>query len=238
MPLMAINQMRRSFMFLIPVWLRWTSPFAFACAIFGATIVPSHAQPAIDFHGVVTLQEMRQQIMAQFPLGTDRNILRRAFVDGARATLREHPSRRGTEKYLYDINLCRLYVWRWNISADFDSEGRLQQAYINGFAVFSDGVSVPPVVPGAAHKATQTIQELQRARPEADRGEKLLAYMLLDLDGDPATIEDRALLGAGPSRADPHNLGNAVNYDNVDPWRSIFDPDAADFIAPYAKECP
>ena len=79
---------------------------------------------------------------------------------------------------------------------------------------------------------------MQRARPEADRGEKSLAYMLLDLDGDLKTIEDQALLGAGPSRADPQNFGKAINYENVDPWRSIFDNDPADFIADYAGKCP
>lgn len=208
------------------------------CAVLGGFVSPSSAQSGIDFHSVVTLQDMRQLIMTQFPLGTDRQTLRNAFVDGSKATLREHPSRKGSEKYLYDINLCRIYVWRWNISADFDANGRLQQAYINGFAVFPDGITVPPVAPDAAHQATQKISEMQRPRPEADRGEKSLAYMLLDLDGNPATIEDQSLLGAGPSRADPGNLGKAVNYDNVDPWRSIFDPDAADFIAPYAGNCP
>lgn len=207
-------------------------------AFLAGPTTPTLAQAPIDFESVVTLQDMRQLVMAQFPLGTPRDTLRSALVDQAKASLRPHPSRQGTEKYLYDINLCRLYVWRWNISADYDAQGRLAQAYINGFAVFPDGVSVPPVVPDAAHKATQKILEMQRARPEADRGEKSLAYMLLDLDGDMTTIEDQALLGAGPSRADPTNFGKAINYENVDPWRSIFDPDAADFIAKYAGKCP
>lgn len=209
-----------------------------ACALLAAAVSPSRAQAPIDFQSVATLQDMRQLVMTQFPLGTPRDTLRSALVDQGKASLRQHPSRPGTEKYLYDINLCRQYVWRWNISADYDAQGRLTQAYINGFAVFPDGVSVPPVVPDAAHKATQKILEMQRARPEADRGEKSLAYMLLDLDGDLKTIEDQALLGAGPSRADPQNFGKAVNYDNVDPWRSIFDPDPADFIADYAGKCP
>jgi hypothetical protein len=199
---------------------------------------PSAAQSAVDFQSPVTLDDMRQLIMAQFPLGSTRDTLRQAFVAGGKATLREHPSRKGTEKYLYDVNLCRLYVWRWNISADFDSQGRLQQAYINGFAVFPDGVSVPPVVEDAAHKATEKVLELTRPRPEADLGETALAYLLLDLDGDLKTIEDQSLIGAGPGRADPANMGNAVYYESVDPWRSIFDADAADFIAPYAKGCP
>ena len=27
------------------------------------------------------------------------------------------------------INLCNCYVWRWNVSADYDDQGKLLQAY-------------------------------------------------------------------------------------------------------------
>ena len=56
--------------------------------------------------------------------------------------------------------------------------------------------------------------------------------ILLPTRGRPAN-----LVGTGPSRADPANMGKLITYTDVDPWRSIFDFDAADRIVPYQGDC-
>lgn len=43
-------------------------------------------------------------------------------------------------------------------------------------------------------------------------------------------------MGAGPTRANPVNMGAMIVYE-VEPWRSIFDFDPADRIVPYAGDC-
>ena len=86
-------------------------------------------------------------------------------------------------------------------------------------------------VAGEGKKAS--IYRLQRPRPEAYKGEKSLGFLLFDRDSDPPTTDDQVLIGAGPSRVDPTNMGKMVTYTDVDPWRSIFDFDPADRIVPY-----
>ena len=61
--------------------------------------------------------------------------------------------------------------------------------------------------------------------------------MLFDRDSDLKTTDDQALIGSGPSRPDPANMGKMVVYSEVDPWRSIFDFDIADRIVPYQGNC-
>jgi hypothetical protein len=78
---------------------------------------------------------------------------------------------------------------------------------------------------------------MQRPRPEAYKGESSLGFLLFDRDSDPKTTDDQALIGAGPSRADPTNMGKLITYRDVDPWRSIFDFDAADRIVSYHGDC-
>ena len=82
-----------------------------------------------------------------------------------------------------------------------------------------------------------SIYRVQRPRPEAYKGESSLGFVLFDRDSDPKTTDDQALIGAGPSRADPTNMGKLITYTDVDPWRSIFDFDAADRIVPYKGDC-
>jgi hypothetical protein len=45
------------------------------------------------------------------------------------------------------------------------------------------------------------------------------------------------LFGGGPTRASIGSPGRVYVYCNVEPWRSIFDSDAANFIAPYPGDC-
>jgi hypothetical protein len=191
-----------------------------------------------DFSSIATVDEMRDFLTHHFPVGSDRAGLRQAFVTEGKATLVPYPGRTDVEKYIYDINLCRLYVWRWNISADYDASGRLVEVFVNGNAVFKPGHSSATRAaadkPGGEHAK---IYKMQRPRPEADKGESYLGFILRDVDGNPDTIADQKIVGAGPSRADPVDMGVMIAYGDIEQWRSIFDFDAAKFIAPYAGAC-
>lgn len=197
----------------------------------------ARGQSAFNFESVVSLEEMNSLIQSNFPLGTARTVVRRAFVEEGQATLKVLPGSLEIEKYLYDIDLCHYYIWRWNISADYDSSDQLRQAYINGNIVFPDGNPLRIVPKEAEDGKKASIYRLQRPRPEAYEGETSLGFVLFDRDSDLATIEDQALIGFGPSRADPKYMGTMVDYSEVDPWRSIFDFDAADRIVPYQGDC-
>ena len=108
---------------------------------------------------------------------------------------------------------------------------------MNGNIVFPDG-NPQRLIPKVAEEGKKaSIHRLQRPRPEAYKGEKSLGFLLFDRDSDSSTSDDQALIGAGPSRADPMNMGKLVTYTDVDPWRSIFDFDAAERIVPYQGDC-
>jgi hypothetical protein len=202
----------------------------------GTTMV-ARAESPFMFESVITLDDMSSLVKTRFPLGTSHTNLQRAFVEEGHATLKVRAGNPGVEKYIYDIDLCHYYVWRWNISADYDASGQLRQAYVNGNIVFPNG-NPKKVVPKVAEKGKKaSIYRVQRPRPEAYKGENSLGFLLFDGDSDPRTVDDQALIGAGPSRSDPTNMGKLVTYIDVDPWRSIFDFDAADHIVPYQGDC-
>jgi hypothetical protein len=187
------------------------------------------------FEAVASLDDMNRLFAARFPLGTPRDAVRRAFVDEGKATLKVHPLRAEVEKYLYDINLCGYYVWRWNISADFDAGGRLVQGYVNGEPVFATG---PQKLDVKDFKTGhQAMYKVSRPRPEASKGETQLVFTLFDADSNTSTIDDELAAGAGPSRLDPAHMGQMHVYGGVDPWRSIFDKDDAARIVSYAGSC-
>lgn len=190
-----------------------------------------------QFESIRTLDEMATHIREHFPLESPRKDLRRAFVDEAMATLKVNPNDASVEKYIYDINLCSYYVWRWNISVDYDSDGRLLQACVNGNTVFTDGRPKKTIPKVAEEGKKASIIRAQRPRPEAFKGEKSLGFILFDRDSDMKTTDDQAVIGAGPSRADPGNLGKLFTYTDVDPWRSIFDGDSAVRVVPYRGDC-
>ena len=205
--------------------------------VFCGTTTVASAESPFTFESVVTLDDMSSLVQAKFPLGTSRANLRRAFVEEGHATLKVRAGDPGIEKYIYDIDLCHYYVWRWNISADYDASGQLRQAYVNGNIVFPNG-NPKKVIPKVAEEGKKaSIYRKQRPRPEAYKGESSLGFLLFDRDSDPRTTDDQALIGVGPSRADPTNMGKLVTYTDVDPWRSIFDFDAADRIVPYQGNC-
>jgi hypothetical protein len=180
---------------------------------------------------------MTSFIRTRFPLGTPRSDLRHAFVEEGHATLGIKTADPHVEKYIYDIDLCHYYIWRWNISADYDDRGKLLQAYVNGNIVFPEGSPKKIISKVADPGKKASIYRTQRPRPEAYKGENSLGFILFDRDSDLATKDDQALIGSGPSRADPANMGNMIVYTDVDPWRSIFDFDPADRIVPYAGSC-
>jgi hypothetical protein len=214
----------------------WIAVLTFVL-FFHSNVASAAGEPRFAFESVSTLDDMSSLIRARFPLATPRSDLRRTFVEEGNATLKVKADAPGSEKYIYDIDLCHYYVWRWNISADYDGSGRLLQAYVNGNIVFPS-VSPKKIVSKIAEEGKKaSIYRVQRPRPEAYKGEKSLGFLLLDRDSDPATIDDQALIGAGPSRPDPTNMGKMVAYADVDPWRSIFDFDPADRIMPYQGSC-
>lgn len=190
-----------------------------------------------QFESVRSFDEMSDFVREHFPPGSSRSNLRQVFVTEGRATLKLHPQDAGIEKYLYDINLCNYYVWRWNVSADYDTSGKLLQAYINGNALFSDGKPNRIVSKVAEPGKKASIYRMQRLRPEAYKGENSLGYILFDRDSNTKTIDDQVLMGTGPSRADPLNMGKTITYAEVDPWRSIFDQDSANQVVPYRGDC-
>lgn len=201
----------------------------------GATV--ANAESTFTFESVVSLDDMSSLVRSKLPLGTSRANVRRMFVAEGRATLKAKAGDSGVEKYIYDIDLCHYYIWRWNISADYDANNQLRQAYVNGNIIFPNG-NPQKVISKVAEKGKKSsIYRVQRPRPEAYKGESSLGFLLFDRDSDPKTTDDQALIGAGPSQADPMNMGKLVTYTDVDPWRSIFDFDAADRIAPYQGDC-
>ena len=204
----------------------------YAChCMAGSTSAP------FQFGSIKTLDEMSSFIHQHFPLSSSRSDLRRVFVTEGQATLKTHPQDVGVGKYIYDINLCNYYVWRWNISADYDANGKLQQAYLNGNIIFPNGKPKKVVSKVAEKGKKASIYRVQRPRPEAYRGESSLGFILFDRDSNTKTIHDQVVIGSGPSRVDPIDMGKMVVYTDVEPWRSIFDKDNADHIAPYQGDC-
>jgi hypothetical protein len=195
----------------------------------------AQAPSAFHFEAVGSLDDMRHLIEARFPAGSPRDAVRRAFVEQGGATLKRHPTQANVEKYIYDINLCSYYVWRWNISADFDADSHLLQAYVNGEPVFATGPQKKDIKDFKT--GHHSIYKMTRLRPEASKGERQLAYILIDADSDLTTIDDQLAVGAGPTRADPAHMGALHAYGKVDPWRSIFDKDDAARIVAYSGDC-
>lgn len=214
--------------------LRWV-----AALLLVGTAGPAAAEPPpFRFDTVVSLDDMRALIRREAKMGTPQDEIRRIFVAEGGATLIVHPTSSGTEKYVYDINLCQLYVWRWNISADYSADGALREIYVNGEPVF-DPATIDPLMPKIADKPEKRgggVYMVQRPRPEASKGENSLGYVLIDADGDRSTTGDQILAGGGPTRADPKNPGTLHGY-KVAPWRSIFDHDEIP-IMPYGGACP
>lgn len=191
----------------------------------------------IDFLAIKSLSEMKSALKREFPVGTPAGKVRSILVSEGGAKRFAHPEFPRVEKYLFDINLCRVYIWRWNVSADYDEKDHLVGLYLNGEVVVGDRAGTKGVRPISNPNAAQAIIAGKRARPQADRGERSLAYIALDRDTSSRQINDLVVVGTGPSRADPRNLGTAHTYSEVALWRSIFDGDTSP-IAAYPGKCP
>jgi hypothetical protein len=209
--------------------------FVLLMASVSSTPVSAQTSREFRFESIASLDEMSRFFEQHLPIGTPREALRGTFVDQGKASMKVHPGRAGVEKYLYDINLCGYYVWRWNISADFDAGGRLVQGYVNGEPVFAAGPQKKDVKD--FEKGHQAMYKVSRPRPEASKGESQLSFILFDADSNTSTIDDELAIGGGPSRADPARMGQVHVYSSVDPWRSIFDKDDAERIVTYAGSC-
>ena len=190
----------------------------------------SAAAAPFRFEAEVSYDDMKTFVARMFSTNSTRDQVRTVFVEQGGGTLIAHPRKADIEKYIYDINLCSYYVWRWNISANYGRDGKLVQIYING----------TPQLGGAAEPALPKkgpFYMITRPRPQAYKGEKELKAVVADRDGAPKTTDDMDILtGVGPTRADPLDMGHAVNEPGV-VWRSIFDFDDAKFIAPYPGDC-
>lgn len=208
-----------------------TRPILFALILL-ATLLPRPglAEPPFRFESIKAYNDMRNMVESRFKLGSDRDDLRKVFVEEGKATQVTRPGRDTTEKYIYDINLCGFYIFRWNISADYDDGGKLRQAYVNGLPVFMAGPAQlePKGMGGKTRYASA-----DRPRPQVAKGMKKIPFMQLDIDGDAATIDDQFATGHGPSRADPYFLDAGVSYKDVEVWRSIYDADDTSSIADY-----
>lgn len=200
-------------------------------------VTPATAE-TFRFEAYPSLDAMRAYVIDGLPLGTTRDVARQIFVNDGGAMLHQHPARASIEKYTYNINLCRLHVWRWNISANFDSAGKLTPAYINGEPAFPAGD--PARTPETVGYGSQNAAILQgtKPRPEADRGESSVSFLLLDIDRTSDNVDDGFVAGVGPSRADPANMGRAKAYTDVEHWRSIFDDEGNEPVAEYTGRCP
>lgn len=189
-----------------------------------------------QFASIRNVGEMQSYIQQNLPVGSDRDQARKLFVSEGGATLKLHPTKAGVEKYIYDIDICSRYVWRWNISADYTPEGRLVQMYLNGETVLQNG---PPLVfpDHSKSTATATISKAARPRPQASKGDDKLYYLVVKWDvRSPSDIDDD-IIGGGPTQADPTNMGTLHVY-HANLWRSIFDSDEAKTIATYSGKCP
>lgn len=209
-----------------------------SCALIAVTPLAAKDAPEaqFQFQSVASLEEMRSYISQSLVLGTSIEQMRKIFVHDGMARLIPHPNKTNVEKYIYDINLCQYYIWRWNISADYDSEGLTEQVYVNGEPVFPSG-KLEIFDPQSKAEGTKSkILMMNRPRPRASKGENSLSFILYDLDGDLETINDQRLIGGGPTRPDPLDMGTIHTY-NVDPWRSIFDLDDASEIVDHHSDC-
>lgn len=201
-------------------------------------LAPGAANAAFKFEQFASLDDVRGYITAHLPLGSARENVRHIFVEEGGARVQSYPGNPTIEKYTYNINLCRTYVWRWNISANYNADGSLTQAFVNGEPVHAAGD------PRRSSQAVQKpagrgkIEKGWKHRPEADRGENALAYIRLNLEASSNDVGNKFIIGGGPTRADPANMGALHAYSDVEQWRSIFDDERGEPVHDYSGNCP
>jgi len=196
----------------------------------------ARAAEVFHFEDSHSLDDMRGYIEKNVPLGTPQAEVRQLFVTQGGGTLKVHPSQKGVEKYIYDINLCGSAIFVWNISADYDAAGKLVQAYVNGRRVFMDGKKPQALRYDADDHTLGNMRMINSARrwPQITKGIKKMPYQLFDADGNIHTIDDQYANGAGLTYTDPLRLNEMTLYREVEPWRSVFDADEAEQVHMYA----
>jgi hypothetical protein len=208
-----------------------------ALAINIAFAFHAHAE-GFRFESVVSLEAMHDFVKQNIPRPARRAAVRRIFVEEGRATLQVNSRWETVEKYTYNINLCRLYVWRWNISANFNKAGYLTQLFVNGERVYEDGGIQWTAEMAARTGGIRGMTVMSKPRPQADVGESSLRFLALGVDTRGFVTSDEFITGAGPTRADPMNLGTVHAYADLERWRSIFDEEAGEPVHDYAGKCP
>ena len=131
-------------------------------------VSPVLAEIQFEFESETSLSDMQGFVRQGLPAGSPRQWVRALFVEQGGATLKLHPTQAGVENYVYDINLFSYYVWRWNISADYNAGGRLKQLYINGEPALPTG-SPPRTIPQGPPDEKAAILKITPPRPEAAR---------------------------------------------------------------------
>lgn len=212
--------------------MRNISFLALCCAALLMLSAQAHAAD-FRFESYPRLDDMREFIIAKLPLGTPREEVRKTFVENGKATIITHPTHKQTEKYLYDIDICGAYLWRWNISADFDDGGKLAQAYINGNPVHMSGAPDPLSI-GYEALRIGALKSKKITRPGAEKF-SAITYSLQDSDRDFATTSDQTVSGPGYRAAMPYTFSEFYYYKNVFPWRSIFDEDASTKVTKHTQ---
>lgn len=217
---------------------------SFVKLIFLVTLAFSIFQPAFaevleedfSFNDVVSIEDMENLIIDQFPLGSARSDVVETFVEQGGAVAERHPTRGHVERYTYDIDLCGYYLWRWNISADYSDADKLTQVYVNGKRTHPDGTA-PRSIPELPNDGKGHIFRAIEERQLAVRGENEIHFIAVDVDKDLATIEDQWISVATPGRADPLNLGKVVAYNAVERWRSVVHGSPSKSAPKFAGDC-
>ena len=208
---------------------------ASAAALFSSQLALAAPSEPFQFEEHPDVSDMQSYVQQNFPLGSSRSDVRRAFVDQGRATLIPRPGVPSTEKYIYEIDFCHYHVWRWNISADYDSFGKVKQIYIEGDPALSNGITPPPKVhrdPGP----TASVSKLVRDKPQAYKGDDKIYAVVIDWNTtDPANTDKDVFVG-GPTRAEFPNMGTVHVY-HGDLWRSIVDPDEVKYVVESKQDC-
>ena len=194
----------------------------------------ARADAGFHFEDHPSLDLMRIYIEKNLPLGSTRDEMRAVFVTSGHATLKEHPAQAGVEKYIYDIDLCGRYRFRWNISADYDENGKLAQAYVNGRFVFMKGTEPKPMDLFAGGQKVLTRRGF-RATPLPTDPKRKISFRIYDFDKDLRTTADQMIEGYGPLRADPGSVQDEIKYAGLERWRSIFDEDETEKLNTYPR---
>ena len=90
----------------------------------------ARAAEPFDFQNYKDPLELAAYLRQTLPVGTSKESAERTLVTEGQATAYPMPFDPQTIVYLYDVNLCDKYVWRWNVNAKYDATGILEDLYL------------------------------------------------------------------------------------------------------------